>query len=179
MVVADHSSVPFGRPVLYLSTRSTDAFCFFSAFNISLFGLSFVNSLWSYYLTYVLLTHSYPLGDFTTLVSYCFFIHFIHFVCSYSTPRKKTSLGESLTKSRAYNPIRDSGETFGEREKSCQESCRDSHQESSRDSWRDFSGSPSVSPESRIGLGAWLSSRLVFLREILLNAVASFFGVQI
>ena len=32
-------------------------------------------------------------------------------------PRKKTSLGESLAKSYAYNPIRDSGETLGEREK--------------------------------------------------------------
>ena len=32
------------------------------------------------------------------------------------------------------------------------------------DSWRDFSRSPSVSPESRIGLYARLSLRLVFLR---------------
>ena len=32
-----------------------------------------------------------------------------------STPRKKTSLGESLAKSRAYNPIRDPGETLSER----------------------------------------------------------------
>ena len=46
---------------------------------------------------------------------------------------KKTSLGESLAKSHAYNPIRDCGETLGEREKSC----RESHQESSRDSLRD------------------------------------------
>ena len=43
---------------------------------------------------------------------------------------KKTSLGESLAKGHAYNPIRDSGETLGEREKSRQESCRESHQES-------------------------------------------------
>ena len=42
------------------------------------------------------------------------------------TPRKKTSLGESLAKSRAYNPIRDSGETLGEREMSREESCRES-----------------------------------------------------
>ena len=78
-------------------------------------------------------------------------------------------------------------ETLGRRltsAKSRQESCRESHQESSRDSlrdfrrnfcrnfcrgsWRDFSCSPSVSPESRIGLYAWLSARLslrlVFLR---------------
>ena len=87
-------------------------------------------------------------------------------------PRKKTSLGESLAKFRAYNPIRYSGEKLGEREKSRHESCQDSHQESSRnslqdsrwdfwrDSWRDFSRSPSVSPESRIGLYAWLSARL-------------------
>ena len=68
--------------------------------------------------------------------------------------RKKTSLGESLAKSRAYNPIRDSGETLGEREKSRQESRRKSHQESSRDFWRDFSRTKSVSPESRIELYA-------------------------
>ena len=33
---------------------------------------------------------------------------------------KKTSLGESLTDSHAYNPIRES------RQESCRESCRDS-----------------------------------------------------
>ena len=71
-----------------------------------------------------------------------------------SNPRKKTSLWECLAKNRAYNPIRESGATLGEREKSRQESCRESHYESSRDSlrdsrwdfWRDFSRSPSVSP---------------------------------
>ena len=60
-------------------------------------------------------------------------------------PRKKTSLGKSLAKSRAYNLIRDSGETLGEREKSRQVSCRESHQESSRDSLRDsfvYAGGP-------------------------------------
>ena len=31
-------------------------------------------------------------------------------------PRKKTSLEQSLAESHAYNPIRDSGETLGERE---------------------------------------------------------------
>ena len=41
---------------------------------------------------------------------------------------KKTSLGETLAESHAYSPIRDSGETLGEREKSHQESCRESHQ---------------------------------------------------
>ena len=46
---------------------------------------------------------------------------------------KKTSLGESLAESHAYNPIGDSGETLGEREKSRQES----HQESSRESRRE------------------------------------------
>ena len=72
------------------------------------------------------------------------------------------------------------GETLGEREKPRQESCRESDQESRRDSlrnsrwdffwdsWRDFLHSLSVSPESRIGLHAWLSARLspwlVFLR---------------
>ena len=93
-------------------------------------------------------------------------------------PSKQTSLGESLAKSRAYNLIRDSRETLGEREKSRQVPCRESHQESSRDSlrdfwrdsWRDFSCSPNVSPESRIGLYAWLSAnlspRLAFLRGI-------------
>ena len=35
-------------------------------------------------------------------------------------PRKKMSLGENLAESHAYNPIQDSGETFGEREKSRQ-----------------------------------------------------------
>ena len=45
-----------------------------------------------------------------------------HVVLAY----KKTSLRESLAKSRAYNPIRDFGETLGEREKSRQESSRDS-----------------------------------------------------
>ena len=39
-----------------------------------------------------------------------------------SCPRKKTSLGESLAESYAYNLIRESGETLGEREKSRQES---------------------------------------------------------
>ena len=34
-----------------------------------------------------------------------------------SAPRKKTSLEESLVESHAYIPIRDSGETLGEREK--------------------------------------------------------------
>ena len=52
-------------------------------------------------------------------------------------PRKKMNLGESPAESHAYNPIRDSGETLGEREKSRQESCRESYQESSRDSLRD------------------------------------------
>ena len=36
----------------------------------------------------------------------------------FSSPRKKASLGKSLAKSRAYNPIWDSEETLGEREKS-------------------------------------------------------------
>ena len=83
-------------------------------------------------------------------------------------PRKETSLGESLEESYAYNPIRDCGETLGKREKSRHESRQKSHRESRQDSWRDFSRSPSVSPESRNGLYAWLStrlsSRLTFLR---------------
>ena len=41
--------------------------------------------------------------------------------------RVKTSLGESLANRRAYNPIRDSGETLGKREKSRQVSFRESH----------------------------------------------------
>ena len=45
-------------------------------------------------------------------------------------PRKKTSLRESLAESYAYNPIRDSGKTLGEREKSRQESRQKSHRES-------------------------------------------------
>ena len=40
--------------------------------------------------------------------------------------RKKTSLEESLAESHAYIPIRNSGETLGEREKSRQKSNRDS-----------------------------------------------------
>ena len=52
-----------------------------------------------------------------------------------------------------------------------QKSHRESRLDSQQDSWRDFSGSPSVSPESRIGLYAWLSARLsprlVFLRGLL------------
>ena len=81
--------------------------------------------------------------------------------------RKKTSLEES----HAPNPIRDSGETLGEPEKSRQESRLDSWWESRQDSWQDFSRSPNVSPESRIGLYARLfvrlSPRLVFLRGVL------------
>ena len=40
---------------------------------------------------------------------------------NYGPRVKKTSLGESLEESHAYNPIRDPGETLGEREKSRQE----------------------------------------------------------
>ena len=43
---------------------------------------------------------------------------------------------------------------------SVQESCRESRWDFWPDSWREFSRSPSVSPESRIGLYAWLSARL-------------------
>ena len=75
-------------------------------------------------------------------------------------PHKKTNLGESLAKSRTYNTIRDSGEMLGEREKSHQESSLGSLRDFWRDSWRDFSRSSSVSPESRVGLYAWLSARL-------------------
>ena len=58
-------------------------------------------------------------------------------------PRKKTSLGESLVESHAYNPIRDSGETLGEREKFRQASAQnlgsdymyDSPQDSLRNSF--------------------------------------------
>ena len=84
-----------------------------------------------------------------------------HFVCA---PRnKKTSLGESLAESHAYNPIRDSGERLGEREKSRQESCLESRRESRLDSWWesrldtwwDFSRSPRI-------CSARLSPRLVF-----------------
>ena len=48
---------------------------------------------------------------------------------------KKTSLEESLAKSRAYNSIRDSGKTLGEREKSRQKSHPESQRESRLDSW--------------------------------------------
>ena len=58
--------------------------------------------------------------------------------CRASDSRKKTSLGETFAKSRACKPIRESGETLGEREKSRQESWRESNQESSWDSLRDF-----------------------------------------
>ena len=93
------------------------------------------------------------------------------------SPRKKNESRES----HSYNPIRDSGETLVEREKSRQEFCKKSHRESWResrlDSWWDsrqdsgrvFSRSPSIFPESRIGLYAWLfarlSPRLVFYAE--------------
>ena len=103
--------------------------------------------------------------------------------------RVKKRVSESHAKSRAYNPIQDSGETLDKRDKSRQESCRESHQECSqdslrdyrwdfwRDSWQDFSPSPSVSPESRIGLYAWLSARLfprlVFLRGKRIRALKS------
>ena len=43
--------------------------------------------------------------------------------------RVSKRVSESLAKSRAYNPIRDSGKTLGERKKSRQEICRESHQE--------------------------------------------------
>ena len=79
---------------------------------------------------------------------------------SFDSPRKKT-----------YHSIRDSGETLGERNKSHQESSRDSLRDFWRDSWRDFSRSPSVYPESRIGLYAWrsarLSPRLIFFTRFL------------
>ena len=51
------------------------------------------------------------------------------------SPRKKTSLGESLAESHSYNPIRDSGETLDEHEKSRQKSHRESRRESRLDSW--------------------------------------------
>ena len=69
-------------------------------------------------------------------------------------PRKRTSLRESLAESHAYHPIRDSGETLGERETSRQEFRQKPHRESRldswydsrQDSWRDFSRWPSISP---------------------------------
>ena len=94
---------------------------------------------------------------------------FTYSVCD--DPRKKNRERESLTESYAYNRIRESGETLGEREVSLRVSPKvsprvservplDSWWYSRQDSWRDFWRSPSVSPESRIRLYAWLSGRL-------------------
>ena len=51
---------------------------------------------------------------------------------------RKKVLGENLAESHAYNPIRDSGQTLGEREKSSRESHQESSRGSLRDSHRDF-----------------------------------------
>ena len=59
----------------------------------------------------------------------CFSV-FIHIGRFKRTARVKKRYSESLAESFAYNPIRDSGETLAEREKSRQESCGESHQES-------------------------------------------------
>ena len=77
------------------------------------------------------------------------------FLANRAFPGKKTSLGESLAKSRAYNSIWDSGETLDEREKSRQESCRESHQESSR-----------LSPRLSVRLLARLLARLFTLARV-------------
>ena len=96
---------------------------------------------------------------------------FCNILCYVWIPRKKRVSERVLQRVvHRYNLIRDSGDTLGEREKSCQESGRDSRWSFWRDSWREYSRSPRVSPESWIGLYAWLSARLsprlVFLRGI-------------
>ena len=70
---------------------------------------------------FVSLVIGYILRMFVILRSLRNIVYFVYNTCNksrYDTPRKKTSLGESL----AYNPIRDSRETLDEREKSCRDS---------------------------------------------------------
>ena len=55
---------------------------------------------------------------------------FYHFLKqSIIAPRENISLGEILAARHAYNPIQDSGETLGEREKSRQKSHREFRRE--------------------------------------------------
>ena len=75
-----------------------------------------------------------------------------------TTRVKKTSLGESLVGSHAYNPIRDSRRDFCQQSgrESCWEPCRDSQWDLWRDYWRDFSRQK-VSPR----VSARVSDRII------------------
>ena len=93
----------------------------------------------------------------------------MHSICS-DIPRKITSLGESLAESHAYNPIRDSGETLGEREVSPRDLPKVSPRVSERVSARLLVRLSARLLAKFVPLAkrfARLSPRLVFLRGVL------------